>query len=69
MEWRGGKILQGTIHAKFDGKCRVRTDSPVTVSSNGERVSYTILEENVVEFDVKAGQTYELPVRTSTGQR
>lgn len=67
--WRGGKILQGTIHAKFDGKCRVRTDSPVTVSSNGERVNYTIPEENVVEFDAKAGQTYELSLRTSTGHR
>jgi hypothetical protein len=29
----------------------------------------TIPEKNTVEFDFKAGQTYELPFRTNTGQR
>jgi hypothetical protein len=47
----------------------VRAAAPVTVSSGGTRVRYTIPEEDVVEFDVQAGQTYDLAVRVSTGQQ
>lgn len=61
VEWRKGRILKGKIRARFDGRCRVRTGTPVdSVTSDGQRVSYSIPEENVADFDVQAGRSYEL---------
>jgi hypothetical protein len=37
--------------------------------ANGrERVRYTIPEEDVVEFDIQPGKSYDLSVRVRTGQ-
>ncbi|MFA6292546.1 MAG: glycoside hydrolase family 95 protein [Victivallales bacterium] len=64
VEWREGRILKGTIHAKFDGRCRVRADASVdSVTSDGQRISHSIPEENVAKFDVQAGRTYELSLK------
>ncbi len=69
VAWRGGRVLTAKIHAAFAGRCRVRRAAPVTAAAAGNRVRYTIPEEDVVEFDVQPGQTYDLSVRVSTGQR
>ncbi len=64
VEWREGRIFKAAIHAKFDGRCRVRADVSVeAVTSDGQRVSHSIPEENVAEFDVQAGRTYELSLK------
>ena len=61
MEWREDRILKAAIHARFDGRCRIRAGAAVdSVTSDDQRVSHFIPEENVVEFGVQAGRTYEL---------
>lgn len=66
LEWRNGKLTQSAIFAKQKGVCRVRTEVPVKVTYQGQRVTSRATAKGVVEFAVAAGKTYQL---TAVGQR
>ena len=58
IDWKGGKLNECIIRSKIGNTCRVRSSKPVQVTCKGKPVSVTMLEENVVQFDTMAGQTY-----------
>ena len=53
-------VSQWSDPAKLDGKCRVRVSVPVTVLCADNPVKFATPEEDVIEFDARAGQTYTL---------
>ena len=58
IDWADGRLNRSLICSELGNKCTVRTDVPVRVVSKGRPIKTTRPEENVVEFDTKAGQTY-----------
>jgi len=60
LDWVGGKVNECVIRSKVGNKCRVRSSEPIRVTSEGKTVSATLLEENVIQFDTKARQTYTI---------
>ena len=64
IDWMDGKLNECIIHSKLGNKCRVRSSGPVQVTDNGKPVNATMLEENVVQFDTKAGRTYVIVTDT-----
>jgi hypothetical protein len=58
IDWKGGKLTEGVIRSKLGNECRVRSSVPVRATTRGRPVRTAEPEENVVEFDTKANQTY-----------
>ena len=58
IDWVDGKVNECVIRSKVGNKCTVRSSEPIQVTSEGITVSVTMLEENVVQFDTKAGRMY-----------
>ena len=58
IDFEDGKLNTCVIRSKLGNKCRVRSGSPARVTSRGRPVKTSAPEENVVEFDTKANQTY-----------
>jgi alpha-L-fucosidase 2 len=58
IDWQGGRLTQSVVRARFAGTCRVRAASPVTVSTEGSRVTVLRPEKLVAEFTTKAGGVY-----------
>jgi len=60
ITWKNNRLVTANIRSLLGGKCKIRTNVPVWVSSKGKVVKTTKPEENVIEFDTKAGKTYVL---------
>lgn len=60
MEWQHGKLTQSAIFAKEKGVCRVRTEAPVKVTLEGQRVETRATAAGVTEFAVATGKIYRL---------
>ncbi|MHC4741851.1 MAG: glycosyl hydrolase family 95 catalytic domain-containing protein [Planctomycetota bacterium] len=59
IAWTDGKLLAANIRSMAGNKCRLRTTDAVRViHDDGKRVNTTSPEENVVEFETKAGKNY-----------
>jgi alpha-L-fucosidase 2 len=58
MAWQEGKLAKAVIHAHYDRTCRLCTKTPVKVFAGNREVSCRILDENLLEFDVKQGEEY-----------
>ncbi len=58
IDWKNNKLVHARIYSLLGNKCRIRTNVPVWITSRGRAVKTTKTEENVIEFDTKAGQTY-----------
>jgi len=58
IDFQDGKLNTCVIRSKLGNKCKVRSGSPVRVTSGGRPVKTSAPEENVIEFDTKANQTY-----------
>jgi alpha-L-fucosidase 2 len=58
IDWKDGKLNQCVILSKFGNICRIRSSGPVRVTDAGKMIETTELEENLVEFDTKAGRKY-----------
>ena len=58
IDWQDGKLNECAIRSKLGNKCTVRSSEPVWVTDEGKPVETTDLEENVIQFETKAGRTY-----------
>ncbi len=58
ISWNDGKLVSSHIRSLVGNKCRIRTADAVKVTSRGKAVKTTSPEENVVEFETKAGRSY-----------
>jgi alpha-L-fucosidase 2 len=58
IDFKDGKLNTCVIRSKLGNKCRIRSNSPIRVTSRGRPVKTSAPEENMVEFDTKANQTY-----------
>jgi alpha-L-fucosidase 2 len=58
MAWANGILSKAVIKANYDKPCRLRTKTPVKVFSNGKEVNARLLDNNLIEFDAKAGEKY-----------
>jgi alpha-L-fucosidase 2 len=56
--WTNGKLTSATILSLLGNKCKVHAAVPVEITSRVRLIRTTYPEENVVEFDTKAGQAY-----------
>ncbi len=56
--WKNNRLVTANLRSLLGGKCRIRTNVPVWVSYKGKSVKTSRPEENVIEFNTKAGQTY-----------
>jgi len=65
IAWKDGKFTFAVIRSKLGHKCRLRTDMPVRIKSDGDpprTVSVEEVEENVVEFRTTSGWLYFVTV-------
>jgi alpha-L-fucosidase 2 len=58
LHWKDGKLTKSTIYSRLGNKCKVRASASARVTSNGKSIKTSKPEQNVVEFDTKANQTY-----------
>ena len=66
LEWEAGRLTRAALRPSVDGRCRVRTGTPVAVIADGDPVESTTIEDepnHVVVFDVTPDRTYELVPR------
>jgi alpha-L-fucosidase 2 len=56
--WTNGKLTSATILSLLGNKCKVHAAVPVQITSRVRLIRTTYPEENVVEFNTKAGQVY-----------
>ena len=59
MAWEKGKIVKLTIKSNLGNRCRIRSDSPLTMEGLFHQ-SVKPSEDHVIEFNTKAGKTYTL---------
>jgi alpha-L-fucosidase 2 len=58
MEWKNSALAKAVIKANYDKPCRIRTKTSVKVFSKDKPVETAVLDENLIEFDAKAGEKY-----------
>ncbi|MCL5097673.1 MAG: glycoside hydrolase family 95 protein [Candidatus Omnitrophica bacterium] len=61
IAWYDGRLGGAQVSARDDGNCRVRTGLPVHVTSvDGKEIKSKQVSPGVIEFEVRAGQSYLL---------
>jgi alpha-L-fucosidase 2 len=58
IDWQDERLNECVIRSKLGNKCTVRSSEPVWVTDEGKPVETTELEENVIQFETKAGRAY-----------
>jgi alpha-L-fucosidase 2 len=58
IHWKDGILTKSVIRSMLGNNCRVRSSVPVTVTVKGGPAKTSEPEEDVVEFDTRANQTY-----------
>lgn len=58
--WSGGKLKNAFIYSKFNNRCRVRTKTNAKILCEGKEIKTSGPEINVLEFNTKAGKSYEV---------
>jgi alpha-L-fucosidase 2 len=58
IDWQNGKLSECVIRSKLGNKCKVRSIRPIRVTEEGKTIETVEIEENLIEFETKAGQTY-----------
>ncbi len=60
IAWNEGILTKAVIKANYDGTCRLRTKTPVKVSSSGSAIKVSVVDESCISFVAKAGKTYTI---------
>ena len=58
MAWEEGRLAGAVVHSLSGNICRIRTREPVNVMSGDRPIHKLWQEENVIEFDTRAGEFY-----------
>jgi alpha-L-fucosidase 2 len=58
LAWQNGALDKAVIKANYDKPCRIRTKTPVKVFSKDKPMEIAVLDENLIEFNAKAGEKY-----------
>ena len=62
IHWKNGMLTKSVIRSKLGSKCRIRTGEDVVVIVRGRLAKTSEPEEDVVEFETKANETYIVSV-------
>jgi alpha-L-fucosidase 2 len=74
MTWADGRLRDATITPKFDGTATIRIGgsgtsvADVQIESAGKAIKPASATKNVLTFEVKAGQTYQLTTRVPSAR-
>ena len=60
ITWKNGKLHGAAIQSNLGRPCRVRTDVPVRIKSEGKPVEVASLQAGVIEFETKPAGVYML---------
>ena len=66
LKWNSGALAETTLLSRNGNTCRIRTDRPLQVKSNGKPVRTSRTEKDVIEFLTTSGQKYIL---SASGRR
>ena len=58
MEWENGQLTTAMVHSKLGNSCRVRVQSPIMVTLDGEKIPTASPARNVFEFKTLPGKSY-----------
>jgi alpha-L-fucosidase 2 len=58
IAWNNNALTKAVIRAKYDKTCTLRTKTPVEVFVKGKKVSVKSIDNNLIQFDLRAGETY-----------
>ncbi|MEA3225307.1 MAG: glycoside hydrolase family 95 protein [Planctomycetota bacterium] len=58
IHWKDGELTESAIRSKLGNKCRIRSATPVTVTSGDKPVETTRTEPDVIEFGTKPNREY-----------
>jgi alpha-L-fucosidase 2 len=62
IKWKDSRLDTASIKSINGNPVRIRTSTPINVTSKGQPVKITRPEENVVEFQTEPQQTYSLSI-------
>ncbi|UCC97715.1 MAG: glycoside hydrolase family 95 protein [Phycisphaerales bacterium] len=62
IEWKNWQLSRCVIRSRLGNKCTVRSNAPLGVISSRKPAEAFRPEENVVEFETTAGQTYVVSI-------
>jgi alpha-L-fucosidase 2 len=60
VEWDQGRLVRAGIHSRLGRPCRVRSAVPLKVTLGDDELDSQRLEQNVMQFKTKPGETYDL---------
>ncbi len=64
MKWKAGKLETATLRSVRGQLCRLRTTTPLTITSLGKAIKTTTEDDGVISFPTVQGKTYAIaPVR------
>jgi alpha-L-fucosidase 2 len=63
IDWKNGKLGSAAIRSNLGRTCRVRTDVPVRITSDGKSVRTTSPQADVIEFETAPAGAYTLSAR------
>ncbi|MHC4911483.1 MAG: glycosyl hydrolase family 95 catalytic domain-containing protein, partial [Planctomycetota bacterium] len=63
IDWKNGKLGSAAIRSNLGRTCRVRTDVPVRITSDGKSVRTTSPQADVIEFETEPAGAYTLSAR------
>jgi alpha-L-fucosidase 2 len=64
IAWENNVLSKAVIRANYNAPCRLRTKTPVKVSTDNKEIPYISIDENLIEFDATAGKTYHIKLKT-----
>lgn len=60
LTWENGKLKKSVLRSSLTASCKLRTKDPVKISCQNQPVIIKPIGQNLVQFEVKAGATYEI---------
>jgi alpha-L-fucosidase 2 len=63
VSWKNNTLKQATLRARYNGACRLRTKTPVSITMDGKQIPTTKSKDNLHVFIVSAGKTYIVGAR------